>query len=225
MSTFRIAPLSLPKLARAFAAFVAVASTVGCGTSTTGVTQLPVPPNREQTTFTSAPPFNGPPPMATNECKQGRGNYRLGAGDKIRVIVLQDTEFSGDYEVNAMGAISVRVLGPIQVVGMTLQELEDMLRERYRQGGYLVSPRLSVELVAARPFYIVGEISRPGQFPYVACLHVIQAIAIAGGFTRRASKSNVTIKRYFSTTAEEQAVTEDTLIEPGDVLRVPERYF
>ena len=99
------------------------------------------------------------------------------------------------------------------------------MRERYREGGYLISPRLSVELVASRPFYIVGEVSRPGQFPYVSCLHVIQAVAIAGGFTRRASRSGLTIKRYFATTAEEQYVTEDTLIEPGDVLRVPERYF
>jgi protein involved in polysaccharide export with SLBB domain len=225
ISCLLMTPLSSPKLVKASAAFVAVVTTAGCGTTTTGVTQLPVPPNREQTAFTAAPPSNGPPIGATNECKQGRGNYRLGAGDKIRVVVLQDSEFSGDYEVNATGAISVRVLGPIQVVGMTLLELEDMLRERYRQGGYLVSPRLSVELVASRPFYIVGEVSRPGQFPYVYCLHVIQAIAIAGGFTRRASKSSVTIRRYYATAAEEQAVTEDTLVEPGDVLRVPERYF
>ena len=225
MNSLPIAPRFSTKLAKASAAFVAVVTTAGCGTTTTGVTQLPVPPNREQTAFTAAPPSNGPPAIATNECKQGRGNYRLGAGDKIRVVVLQDSEFSGDYEVNATGAISVRVLGPIQVVGMTLLELEDMLRERYRQGGYLVTPRLSVELVASRPFYIVGEVSRPGQFPYVYCLHVIQAVAIAGGFTRRASKSGVTIKRYYATTAEEQAVTEDTLVEPGDVLRVPERYF
>jgi polysaccharide export outer membrane protein len=225
MNSLPIAPLFSTKLAKVSAAFVAVVTAAGCGTTTTGVTQLPVPPNREQTAFMSAPPSNGPPTIATNECKQGRGNYRLGAGDKIRVIVLQDSEFSGDYEVNATGAISVRVLGPIQVVGMTLLELEEMLRERYRQGGYLVTPRLSVELVASRPFYIVGEVSRPGQFPYVYCLHVIQAVAIAGGFTRRASKSSVTIRRYYATTAEEQAVTEDTLVEPGDVLRVPERYF
>jgi protein involved in polysaccharide export with SLBB domain len=204
---------------------IAAMATAGCEGRPTGITQLPVAPNREQVAFAAPPPANGPPPVATNECRQGRGNYRLGAGDKIRVIVLQDTEFSGDYEVNGTGAISVRVLGPIQVVGMSLQELEDVLRERYREGGYLVSPRLSVELVASRPFYIVGEVSRPGQFPYVACLHVIQAVAIAGGFTRRASKSGLTIKRYFATTAEEQYVTEDTLIEPGDVLRVPERYF
>jgi protein involved in polysaccharide export with SLBB domain len=209
----------------ASAVLIAAVALAGCESRTTGITQLPVAPSREQTAFAAAPPSNGPPPVATNECRQGRGSYRLGAGDKIRVIVLQDTEFSGDYEVNGMGAISVRVLGPIQVVGMSLQELEDMLRERYREGGYLVSPRLSVELVATRPFYVVGEVLRPGQFPYVYCLHVIQAVAIAGGFTRRASKSGLTIKRYFATTADEQYVTEDTLIEPGDVLRVPERYF
>jgi polysaccharide export outer membrane protein len=108
---------------------------------------------------------------------------------------------------------------------MSVQELEEVLRDRYQQGGYLISPRLSVELVASRPFYIVGEVSRPGQFPFVSCLRVIQAIAVSGGYTRRASKSNVTIKRYYSTTVEEQYVTEDTLVEPGDVIRVPERYF
>ena len=224
MNTLPIALRRSPKLAKALAALVVAVAAAGCD-HPTGITQLPVAPNREQTAFAAAPPSNGPPPVATNECRQGRGSYRLGAGDKIRVVVLQDSEFSGDYEVNGMGAISVRVLGPIQVVGMSLQELEDMLRERYREGGYLISPRLSVELVASRPFYIVGEVSRPGQFPYVSCLHVIQAVAIAGGFTRRASRSGLTIKRYFATTAEEQYVTEDTLIEPGDVLRVPERYF
>src|SRR6516162_674060 len=95
------------KLARASAAFIAVVATAACETRTTGVTQLPVPPNREQMAFASAPPAVGPPPVAANECRQGRGNYRLGPGDKIRVIALQDAEFSGDYEVNGSGAISV----------------------------------------------------------------------------------------------------------------------
>ena len=109
--------------------------------------------------------------------------------------------------------------------GRWLQDVEEMLKERYKAGGYLIAPRLSVELVTTRPWYIVGEVARVGQFPYVDCLHVIQAIAIAGGFTRRASKSNITIKRFFSKTSEEEYVTEDTLVEPGDVLRVPERWF
>ena len=108
MNTFPIASVVL----------IAVAvATAGCESRPTGVIQLPVAPAREQTAFIAPPPSNGSPPVATNECRQGRGSYRLGAGDKIRVVVLQDSEFSGDYEVNGMGAISVRVLGPIQVVG------------------------------------------------------------------------------------------------------------
>jgi polysaccharide export outer membrane protein len=196
-----------------------------CDSRTTGVTQLPMPPARDVTSFNQPPPTNGPPNQNQGDCKGGQGNYRLGTGDKIRVVVLQDTEFSGDYEVNATGGISARMLGPIEVAGKTLAEVEDMLRERYKEGGYLVSPRLSVELVATRPWYIVGEVNRVGQFPYVNCLHVIQAIAIAGGFTRRASKSHITIKRFFSKSSEEEYVTEDTLVEPGDVLRIPERWF
>src|SRR5690242_19285788 len=197
----------------------------GCDSRTTGVTQLPMPPDREVTSFNSPAPTNGPPYRQNSDCKTGMGDYRLGAGDKIRVVVLQDTEFSGDYEVNATGGISARMLGPVQVVGMTLNQVEEMLRERYKAGGYLVSPRLSVELVSTRPFYIIGEVSRSGAFAYVNCLRVIQAVAIAGGFTRRASRSHITIKRFYSKTAEEEYVTEDTLVEPGDVIRVPERYF
>jgi protein involved in polysaccharide export with SLBB domain len=196
-----------------------------CDYRTTGVTQLPLPPDRELVAFNAPAPTNGPPYQPENDCKAGSGNYRLGSGDKIRVIVLQDTEFSGDYEVNATGGISARMLGPVQVVGKTLAEIEDMLRERYKEGGYLVSPRLSVELVATRPFYIIGEVGRNGAFAYVNCLRVIQAIAIAGGYTRRAGRTRMTIKRFYSKTSEEELVTEDTLVEPGDVLRVPERYF
>ena len=188
--------------------------------------QLPTPPNRDVASFNQPAPINGPTLGQTNDCKQAGAGYRLGAGDKIRVVVLQDTEFSGDYEVNASGGISARMLGPIQVVGKTVAEIEEMLRERYRAQGYLVSPRLSVELVAMRPvLHHRRSDARSGQFPYVNCLRVIQAIAIAGGFTRRAGKTRLTIKRFYSTSAEEEYVTEDTLVEPGDVIRVPERWF
>ncbi len=153
------------------------------------------------------------------------GNYRLGTGDKIRVVVLQDSEFSGDYEVDQTGHVSARMLGPTRVAGMTIDEVQNMLRDSYRSSGYLVSPRISVELVSARPFYILGEATRNGSFPYVACLRVIQAVAIAGGFTRRAARTRMTIRRFYSAAAEEELVTEDTLVEPGDVLRIPERWF
>ena len=213
------------RIALAALALLAVVGAAACDSRTTGVWQLPTPPNRDLVAFNQNPPINGPALGQTNDCKQAGTGYRLGAGDKIRVVVLQDTEFSGDYEVNAAGGISVRMLGPVQVVGKTVGEIEEFLRERYRQQGLLVTPRLSVELVSMRPFYIVGEVTRSGQFPYVNCLRVIQAIAIAGGFTRRAGKTRLTIKRFYATSAEEEYVTEDTLVEPGDVIRVPERWF
>jgi polysaccharide export outer membrane protein len=221
----RVDASSLWKAVLAVLAAGAFLSAAACETRTTGVTQLPVPPARDVASFSTPPPTSGPPYQPSSECRAGTGSYRLGAGDKIRVVALQDAEFSGDYEVSATGGISPRMLGSVQVVGKTLNEVEELLRERYRASGYLISPRLSVELVATRPFYVLGEVARSGAFAYVNCLRVIQAVAIAGGFTRRAAKTRITIKRFYSQAAEEEYVTEDTLVEPGDVIRVPERYF
>lgn len=200
----------------------------GCGPrDTTGVTQLPVPPARELIAFNTSPPANGPPNAPVNDCKKGgSGAYRLGAGDKVRVIVPSDPDISSDYEVNSSGAVTARRLGPVPVAGLSVGDLEARLMERYRDARYFTSSSvLSVELISTRPFYMIGEVGRQGSFPYVSCLRVIQAVALAGGFTRRASRANVTIKRFFSDSSEEEYVTEDTLVEPGDVIRVPERWF
>lgn len=151
--------------------------------------------------------------------------YKLGAGDKVRVVVLADPEFSGEYEVDAAGNLSVRMIGRLSVLGMTTAELEMALTERYRSGGYLRNPKLSVELLSARPFFVLGEIVKPGSYPYVAGLTVAQAVAIAGGYTRRASTSRIKIKRFGSPAGSEEAVTEDSTVSPGDILRVPERFF
>jgi protein involved in polysaccharide export with SLBB domain len=96
--------------------------------------------------------------------------YKLGAGDKIRVVVLSDTDLSSDYEVDATGSISARMLGRLSVIGLTMAELETLLSERYRSSGYLRDPKLSVELLSARPFFILGEIIKPGSYPYTSGL-------------------------------------------------------
>ena len=152
-------------------------------------------------------------------------DYKLGAGDKVRVVVLADPEFSGEYEVDASGNISVRMIGRLSVLGMTTAELEAALTQRYQSGGYLRNPKLSVELLSARPFFVLGEIVKPGSYPYVAGLTVAQAVAIAGGYTRRASTSRIKIKRFGSPAGTEDPVTEDSTVNPGDIVRVPERYF
>lgn len=173
------------------------------------------------------------PPMTTKTLQQPSqvtqtirmGEYRVAPGDKLRVVVLSDTELSGDYEVDSTGVISPRMATRVSVVGMTTVEIEAMLRDRYRADGLLRNPKLTVDLVARRPFYILGEVTKPGSFPYVNGISVIQAVAIAGGYTRRASKTRITVRRFNSPAGEEETVTEDSPIGPGDVISVPERWF
>ncbi len=173
------------------------------------------------------------PPMSVNTLQQPSQNtqtirmaeYRLAPGDRMRVIVLSDPELSGEYEVDSAGMISARMAGRLSVVGMTTTEVEELLRARYRSDGLLRVARLSVDLVARRPFYVLGEVGRPGSFPYVSGINVAQAIAIAGGFTRRASRTRMTVQRFNQTRGMEETVTEDTPVGPGDILRVPERWF
>ncbi|UYN93242.1 MAG: polysaccharide export protein [Enhydrobacter sp.] len=196
----------------------------GCSDrTTTGIYALPLAP--ETVPQVGVPPQVGPTNAPDRECKQQQTEYKLGSGDKIRVVVLSDPQFSGDYEVNSAGTINARMLGNMSVTGSTTADLEEQLKSRYLSAGFLTDPRISVELVSYRPFFIIGEVSRPGSFQYLSCLRVVQAVAVAGGYTRRASRARITIRRFFSNFAEEEYVTEDTLVEPGDVVRVPERYF
>jgi polysaccharide export outer membrane protein len=153
------------------------------------------------------------------------GEYRVAPGDRLRVVVLSDPELSGEYEVDSTGMISPRMAGRMIVLGMSMPEIEQLLAERYRSGNYLRNPRISVDLVARRPFYIVGEVTRPGSFPYVSGINVVQAVAIAGGYTRRASKTRITIQRFNAQLGQEETVTEDSPVGPGDIIRVPERWF
>ena len=173
------------------------------------------------------------PPMTVSTLQQPSqvtqtirmAEYRVAPGDRIRVIVMSDPELSGEYEIDSAGVISPRMAGRVQVVGMTTAEIEELLRTRYRTDGLLRVARLSVDLVARRPFYVLGEVGRPGSFPYVSGINVAQAVAIAGGFTRRASKTRITVQRFNQTQGLEETVTEDSPVGPGDIIRVPERWF
>ena len=173
------------------------------------------------------------PPMTTQTVQQPSqvtqtlrmAEYRVAPGDRVRVTVLSDAELSGEYEIDSAGMISPRMAGRVQVVGMTTAEIEELLRTRYRADGLLRVPRLSVDLVLRRPFYILGEVGKPGSFPYVSGINVAQAIAIAGGFTRRANKARITIQRFNQMQGMEETVTEDSPVGPGDIIRVPERWF
>lgn len=151
-------------------------------------------------------------------------NYRLGPGDRLRVIVFQEPDLSGEFEVDSAGMVSLPLIEAINAQGMTIREFQDAVASKL-SAGYLVNPRVSAEVLNYRPFYITGEVNRPGEYPYVAGMNILKAIAMAGGYTYRANTKRIYLTRAKS--GEELMVepAPETIIMPGDFIRVPERFF
>lgn len=154
---------------------------------------------------------------------RAQSGYQLGTGDKLKVTVFGEDDASGEYEIDATGAISARLIGRVQVKGMTVSQVEQMLIEQYRSRGFFKNPRISIELTNLRPFFILGEVEKRGSYPYVNGLTVAQAVAIAGGYTYRASRTRITIQRVGAPS--EVPAKENDPVYPGDIVRVPERFF
>lgn len=160
-----------------------------------------------------------PPALATADPV-----LRLQAGDRLRVTVFGEDKLSGDFDVDAGGSISLPLAGTVKAAGMSKADLERELTRRYR-GDYLRNPRVTVELASARPFYVLGEVQKPGEYVFKAGLNAMSAIAVAGGQTYRASTSRVLIQRAGEPTFTELPLSPATPVYPGDLVRVPERYF
>ena len=150
--------------------------------------------------------------------------YALGAGDKIRITVYNEPDLSGEFEVSGQGLVSVPLLGQVQVMGKTTGEVQAILTQKYGKD-YLVNPSVSIEVLNYRPFFIIGEVNRPGSYPYVSGMTVINAVALAGGYTPRANHEGIRIKHGNETTQQERDAKEDTVVLPGDVIEVSERFF
>lgn len=149
--------------------------------------------------------------------------YRLGPGDKIRVIVFRHEDLSGEFSLDGTGSFSMPLIGEVRANGMTARELEQQLEARFADG-YLVEPRVSVEILTYRPFYILGEVNRPGAYEYENGMTVLNAVARAGGFSYRA-KQDVFLLQRGGANAKPVPVTGNTRIAPGDVITVQERFF
>src|SRR6266567_7896955 len=149
---------------------------------------------------------------------------RLAPGDKVRVTVFGEDKLSGEYQIDNAGSLSLPLAGTIQGAGLTKSELERSLTKQL-QGEYLRNPKVTIDVTSFRPFYVLGEVSKPGEYPFRSGLNVLSAIAIAGGATYRASTSKVLIQRSGSTEMTEYPQATTVLILPGDVVRVPERFF
>lgn len=150
--------------------------------------------------------------------------YRLGLGDKVRIQVFGEPDLSGEFQVSGAGALAAPLIGDVPAVGLTARELETALTARYRNG-YLRDPKISVEVYDFRPYFILGEVEKPGRYPSSEGITVMNAIATAGGFTYRANTKKVYIRRAGETTERAADLNADIVVQPGDVLRVAERHF
>jgi protein involved in polysaccharide export with SLBB domain len=150
--------------------------------------------------------------------------YALGAGDKLRITVYNEPDLSGEFEVNGEGYVSVPLIGQIKVIGQTTNEVQTLLTQKYGKD-YLVNPNVSIEVTNYRPFFIIGEVNRPGGYPYVNGMTIINAVALAGGYTPRANHDRIKVKHGSETSDQQQEVKEDSAVLPGDVIQVPERLF
>jgi polysaccharide export outer membrane protein len=153
------------------------------------------------------------------------GPYLLGAGDKLRIVVYGQEGLTNTYAVDAGGAITLPLIGAVKARGQTPAELAAVITARLKQG-YLREPYVAVEIESYRPFFILGEVTAPGQYPYVPNMTVESAVAIAGGFTPRAQRGEVTLTRSDREGRSARVNAPlGTLLQPGDTVQVGERWF
>ena len=150
--------------------------------------------------------------------------YLLGAGDLVRLTVYGEEDLSGEYEIDGSGRVALPLIGGMAVGGLTVRQLEQNLEDKFSDG-YLNNPKVSVEILNFRPFYIVGEVNNPGSYAYVNGLTVLSAVAVAGGYTHRAKKRNMKLIRQHKSGVHVLKAEEATLIKPGDTIEIKERFF
>ena len=150
--------------------------------------------------------------------------YRRDAGDRLRIVVFDQPNLSNTYAVDDSGNVSMPLIGDVRARGLTTQQLEGAVTAQLGDG-FLRNPSVSVQVDTYRPFFILGEVGAPGQYPYVAGLTAMTAVAIGGGFTSRAVRDMVQISRKYNGTIVEARIPIDHPIRPGDTVTVIERWF
>jgi protein involved in polysaccharide export with SLBB domain len=167
---------------------------------------------------------SGPMVEVTDKVVTTPVELRLAPGDKLRVTVFGEDRLSGEYQIDNGGSISLPLTGTIRGAGLTKFELEQSIATQLKSQ-YLRNPKVTVDVISYRPFYVLGEVQKPGEYQFRSGLNVLTAIAIAGGATYRANSSKVLIQRAASTDETEYPQSPTVLVMPGDVVRVPERFF
>jgi len=162
--------------------------------------------------------------LASPAPDSARAPYGLDAGDRLRVVVFGQEGLSASYGVDAEGRITMPLIGTVPARGRSTAELAADIARRLRNG-YIREPSVAVEIEAYRPFFILGEVAAPGQYPYVPNMTVESAVAIAGGFSPRARRDSISVTRNEPTGALRFMVPPGTAVAPGDTIQVAERWF
>jgi polysaccharide biosynthesis/export protein len=152
------------------------------------------------------------------------GGYKLDSGDRLRIVVFGQEGLSNSYAVDAGGSIDMPLIGPVMARGATTDELANRISDKLRNG-FIREPHVAVEIEAYRPFFILGEVAAPGQYPYVVNMTAETAVAIAGGFTPRALRKGVILNRNYNGRPMRIAVPLTFPLRPGDTINVQERWF
>jgi len=167
---------------------------------------------------------DGALPLRPSSANSVEESYQLGTGDKLRVIVFGEDDLGGEFQVDGNGHISLPLIGDVTAAGETASGLEQVIADRLADG-YLQSPRVSVSVSTYRPFYVIGEVSKAGEYAYVNGMSALNAVALAGGYTPKANESVIYIRRNGSNREEKVPADQMTRIWPGDVVRVPITLF
>lgn len=152
-------------------------------------------------------------------------DYRLGPNDRTRIIVFGQPGLTGEFVLDGDGVLAFPLIGSVPANGMTPRELQQSIASKL-DPQYLREPNVTVEVLTRRPFYVLGEVQKPGNYPYVSGITALHAVAMAGGYTYRAKTTEYYIKRLNGDGKMVRVVAKpETIVRPGDTLEVRERYF
>lgn len=163
-------------------------------------------------------------PVASGEAAAVGSEYRMGPGDKLKIVVFGHQDVSGEFVIDGSGNVALPLVGQFKAGALTVFELQDTLQKNLNDN-YIVNPRVSVEVLNYRPFFILGEVNKPGSYPYVAGIDVVQAVALAGGYTRRARTSAVSVTRDTREGRKLLSLEPEAPVLPGDTIEVQRRLF
>lgn len=171
--------------------------------------------------MTGCSPGSNLSPLADSTVK----TYQLGQGDQVRIITFGEDQLTGDFRVDDTGTIALPLLGSVPAAGLTTPQLSGKISEALIQRKLLQAPSVAVEVSEYRPIFILGEVSKPGQYPFRPGMTVLSAVSVAGGFTYRAIPTRASIIRTEGDKAVEGRATRQAFVEPGDVITIFERIF